>query len=99
MEVFNPHWEIQLSFQIVNFETVNFSVVFTFSHRIFFFFSLPLFILKNFKPMVKLEKNEHSYILYLDSPFVNIVLHLLSLFLSIIFYFVKYLIFIFDNKL
>lgn len=42
--------------------------------------------------MVKLEKNEHSYILYLDSPFVNIVLHLLSLFLSIIFYFVKYLI-------
>lgn len=49
--------------------------------------------------MVKLEKNEHSYILYLDSPFVNIVLHLLSLFLSIIFYFVKYLIFIFDNKL
>ena len=49
--------------------------------------------------MVKLEKNEHSCIPYLDSPFVNIVLHLLSLFLSIIFYFVEYLTFIFDSKL
>ena len=49
--------------------------------------------------MIKLEKNERSYTLYLDSPFVNIVLHLLFLFLSIILYFAEYLIFIFDSKL